>query len=37
MPDIAMWVPSWQAMGIDIGVDEARQRHAALITAALES
>ena len=36
MPDIAMWVPSWQAMGVDIGVEEARRRHAALITAALE-
>ena len=37
MPDIAMWVPSWQAMGVDIGVEEARRRHTALITAALES
>lgn len=37
MPDIAMWVPSWQAMGVEIGVDEARLRHTALITAALES
>ena len=37
MPDIAIWVPSWQAMGIEISVDEARRRHAALIAAALES
>ncbi len=37
MPDIAMWVPSWQAMGVEISADEARRRHAALITAALES
>ena len=36
MPDIAMWVPSWQAMGIDISDDEARRRHTTLITAALE-
>ncbi len=37
MPDIAIWVPSWQAMGYEISVDEARLRHTALITAALES
>ncbi|MGH8942955.1 MAG: phosphotransferase family protein [Acidimicrobiia bacterium] len=37
MPDIEMWVPAWQAMGVEISADEARQRHAALITAALES
>ena len=36
MPDIAIWVPGWQAMGIEISADEARQRHAALIAAALE-
>jgi aminoglycoside phosphotransferase (APT) family kinase protein len=34
-PDIAIWVPGWQAMGIDIDVDEARDRHTALIEAAL--
>lgn len=37
MPDIEMWVPAWQAMGVEISAGEARQRHAALITAALES
>ncbi|HJQ91460.1 MAG TPA: phosphotransferase [Acidimicrobiia bacterium] len=36
MPDIAIWVPGWQAMGVEITVDEARRRHTALITAALE-
>jgi aminoglycoside phosphotransferase (APT) family kinase protein len=35
LPDIAIWVPGWQAMGIDIDVDEARDRHTALIEAAL--
>jgi len=37
MPDIEMWVPGWQAMGYAISADEARRRHTALITAALES
>jgi aminoglycoside phosphotransferase (APT) family kinase protein len=37
MPDIAIWVPGWHAMGIEISVDEARRRHAALIAATLES
>jgi thiamine kinase-like enzyme len=37
MPDIAMWVPGWQAMGYEITAEEARLRHTALITAALES
>ena len=37
IPDIAIWVPSWQAMGVEISVDEARRRHTALITAALGS
>ena len=37
MPDIAMWVPGWQAMGLEISAGEARRRHVALITAALES
>ena len=36
MPDIAIWVPGWQSMGVEISVDEARLRHTALITAALE-
>ena len=36
MPDIAMWVPGWQAMGKDISADDARRRHTALIRAALE-
>jgi thiamine kinase-like enzyme len=35
LPDIAVWVPGLQAMGIDIDVDEARDRHTALIEAAL--
>jgi aminoglycoside phosphotransferase (APT) family kinase protein len=37
MPDIAIWVPAWQSMGVEISADEARLRHTALITAALES
>ncbi len=37
MPDIAIWVPGWLAMGIEINVDEARIRHTALIATALES
>ncbi len=36
MPDIAIWVPGWHAMGVEIIVDEARRRHTALIAAALE-
>jgi aminoglycoside phosphotransferase (APT) family kinase protein len=35
MPDIAVWVPGWNAMGVDITVDEARARHTRLIEAAL--
>lgn len=37
MPDIAMWVPGWQAMGIDMTPDVARSRHAELIRTALET
>jgi len=37
MPDIAIWVPAWQSMGVEISADEARLRHTAMITAALES
>ena len=37
MPNIEIWVPGWQAMGYEISADEARLRHTALITAALES
>ena len=36
MPDIAMWVPGWQAMGIDMTPEAARRRHAELIRAALD-
>jgi aminoglycoside phosphotransferase (APT) family kinase protein len=35
MPDIGIWVPSWNAMGVDITVDEARTRHDLLIDEAL--
>ncbi len=35
MPDIAQWVPGWQAMGIDISAEDARERHAHLIETAL--
>jgi aminoglycoside phosphotransferase (APT) family kinase protein len=37
LPDIGIWVPGWQAMGLSITVDEARERHTALIEAALEA
>jgi aminoglycoside phosphotransferase (APT) family kinase protein len=36
LPDIAMWLPGWEAMGLEITADEARRRHSALITAALD-
>jgi aminoglycoside phosphotransferase (APT) family kinase protein len=35
LPDIAIWVPGWQAMGLDIDAEEARDRHTSLIEAAL--
>ncbi len=37
MPDIAVWVPGWQALGFDISSDEARRRHSALIGEVLEA
>jgi aminoglycoside phosphotransferase (APT) family kinase protein len=36
LPDIAIWLPGWEAMGLDITEDEARRRHTTLITAALD-
>jgi aminoglycoside phosphotransferase (APT) family kinase protein len=36
MPDIAVWVPGWQALGFGVSVDDARKRHATLLTAAVE-
>jgi aminoglycoside phosphotransferase (APT) family kinase protein len=35
MPDIAIWVPGWKAMGVDITLGEARTRHDELIETAL--
>jgi len=37
LPDIAVWLPGWEAMGLTITADEARRRHSALIRAALDS
>jgi thiamine kinase-like enzyme len=37
LPDISIWVPGWQAMGIEIEANEARCRHTALIKAALRA
>jgi aminoglycoside phosphotransferase (APT) family kinase protein len=37
MPDIAQWVPGWRAMGFEISPEEARQRHAELMTLALKA
>jgi aminoglycoside phosphotransferase (APT) family kinase protein len=37
LPDIAIWVPGWQAMGLNIDADEARDRHTSLIEAALRA
>jgi aminoglycoside phosphotransferase (APT) family kinase protein len=34
-PDIAMWLPGWEAMGVTISADEARTRHNMLIEDAL--
>jgi aminoglycoside phosphotransferase (APT) family kinase protein len=31
MPDIAIWVPGWQALGFEVNDDQARARHNALI------
>ncbi len=36
MPDIAQWVPGWEAMGFEVSPEEARQRHAELIAIALQ-
>jgi hypothetical protein len=36
LPDIAIWVPGWQAMGLEIDAEEARGRHSSLIEAALQ-
>jgi aminoglycoside phosphotransferase (APT) family kinase protein len=35
MPDIAVWVPAWHAVGIEISADEVRGRHWDLIERAL--
>jgi aminoglycoside phosphotransferase (APT) family kinase protein len=35
MPDVGMWVPSWNAMGLDVDVDRIRDRHTSMILAAL--
>jgi aminoglycoside phosphotransferase (APT) family kinase protein len=35
LPDISIWMPGWQAMGLAIDVAEARDRHTSLIEAAL--
>ncbi len=35
MPDVGMWVPSWQAMGLEVNADRVRDRHKAMIVAAL--
>ncbi len=35
MPDVAMWVPGWQAMGVGMTPEVARGRHTELIRAAL--
>ncbi len=37
MPDVAMWVPGWLAMGLDITADQARSRHQAIIQQVLRS
>ena len=37
LPDIAIWVPGWRAMGFDMSEDAARQRHTALIETALST
>jgi aminoglycoside phosphotransferase (APT) family kinase protein len=37
MPDIAVWLPSWTAAGVDITSDEARRRHETLIEQALRA
>lgn len=37
MPDIAIWVPGWKAMGVDMSVGAARDRHDRLIREALAS
>jgi len=37
LPDIAVWLPGWEALELDITADEARRRHSALITAALDA
>ncbi len=31
MPDVAMWLPGWQAVGLDVSPDEVRRRHWELI------
>ncbi len=34
-PDIAIWLPGWEAMGLDLDPNEARDRHRSLIESAL--
>jgi aminoglycoside phosphotransferase (APT) family kinase protein len=36
MPDVALWVPGWKAMGVGISTEKARARHDRLIGEALE-
>lgn len=36
-PDVAIWVPGWNALGLPITVDQARHRHSTLIDRLLES
>jgi thiamine kinase-like enzyme len=36
MPDIAMWVPAWKAMGRDMSPDAARQRYTEVLEGFLE-
>jgi aminoglycoside phosphotransferase (APT) family kinase protein len=35
MPDISIWLPGWEAMGVNITAEEARARHSELIERAL--
>jgi aminoglycoside phosphotransferase (APT) family kinase protein len=35
LPDVAVWVPGWNAMGFGVTVEEARSRHTELIEDAL--
>jgi aminoglycoside phosphotransferase (APT) family kinase protein len=37
LPDIAIWVPGWTALGFEVTVEEARARHSLLIDDALDA